>query len=69
MPVPVVVNQVKQSRSGLGYGFAVLIVAEGERKMNNRKVPSTFRGLPIKLIYIGILALAIYGLTGHMVPI
>lgn len=55
--------------SGLGYGFAVLIVSEGERKMNNRKVPSTFRGLPIKLIYIGILALAIYGLTGHMVPI
>lgn len=54
--------------SGLGYGFAVLIVGEGERKMNNRKVPSTFRGLPIKLIYIGILALAIYGLTGHMVP-
>ena len=55
--------------SGLGYAFAVLIVTEGERKMNSRSVPSTFRGLPIKLIYIGILALAIYGLTGHMVAI
>lgn len=55
--------------SGVGYTFAVLIVTEGERKMNNRNVPATFRGLPIKLIYIGILALAVYGLTGHMVAI
>lgn len=53
--------------SGLGYTFAVLIVTEGQRKMNSRNVPSTFRGLPINLIYIGILALAIYGLTGHIV--
>ncbi|MGD9560448.1 MAG: Rnf-Nqr domain containing protein [Oscillospiraceae bacterium] len=53
--------------SGLGYGFAVILVTEGQRKMNNRNVPATFRGLPINLIYIGILALAIFGLTGHMV--
>jgi Na+-translocating ferredoxin:NAD+ oxidoreductase RnfA subunit len=52
--------------SGLGYTFAVLIVTEGQRKMNARTVPATFRGLPINLLYIGILALAIYGLTGHM---
>lgn len=51
--------------SGLGYGLAVLIVTEGQRKMNSRQVPATFRGLPINLLYIGILALAIYGLTGH----
>lgn len=55
--------------SGLGYTFAAFIVAEGERKMQNERVPSTFRGLPIKLIYIGILSLAFYGLTGHMVAI
>lgn len=55
--------------SGLGYAFAVVIVTEGERKMNNRSVPAAFRGLPIKLIYIGILALAIFGLTGHRVAI
>lgn len=51
--------------SGLGYSFAVLIVTEGQRKLLSRKVPSTLRGLPINLLYIGILALAIYGLTGH----
>jgi len=53
--------------SGLGYGLAVIMLSEGQRKMNNRKVPATFKGLPINLIYIGILALAIFGLTGHMV--
>ncbi len=55
--------------SGLGYTFAVLVVAEGERKTQSERVPTTFRGLPIKLIYIGILSLAFYGLTGHMVAI
>ena len=29
------------------------------------KVPRAFRGLPILLIYIGILSLALYGLLGH----
>ncbi|MDL2325342.1 NADH:ubiquinone oxidoreductase, subunit RnfA [Ruminococcaceae bacterium OttesenSCG-928-A16] len=55
--------------SGLGYGLAVLIVSEGQRRMNNRSVPATFKGLPINLLYIGILALAIYALTGHRVAI
>lgn len=55
--------------SGLGYAFAVLIVSEGQRKLNSRAVPNTFRGLPINLIYIGILALAIYGLTGHRLAV
>lgn len=55
--------------SGLGYTFAVLIVTEGQRKMDSQNVPSTLKGLPINLIYIGILALAIYGLTGHRLAI
>ena len=29
--------------------------------------PAPFKGLPITLIYIGVLALAIYGFTGHSV--
>ena len=51
--------------SGVGYLVSVLLVSEGMRKMNRRAVPVAFRGLPILLIYIGILALAIYGFTGH----
>lgn len=55
--------------SGLGYGVAVLILSEGQRKMNNRNIPATFKGLPIMLIYIGIISLAIYALTGHRLAI
>ena len=55
--------------SALGYMLAVVIVAEGQRKLQSEAVPAPFRGLPITLIYIGILALAIYGFTGHMVSI
>ncbi len=55
--------------SALGYMLAVVIVAEGQRKLQSEAVPASFRGLPITLIYIGILALAIYGFTGHMVSI
>lgn len=55
--------------SGIGYLAAVLVVTEGDRKMKNGMVPASFRGLPITLIYIGILALAIYGFTGHRISI
>ena len=33
----------------------------------SRAIPKAFRGLPITLVYIGVLALAIYGFTGHSV--
>lgn len=52
--------------SALGYVLAVLVVTEGQRKLQNRNVPAPFKGLPVTLLYIGVLALAIYGFTGHM---
>ena len=52
--------------SALGYVLAVLVVTEGQRKLQNRSVPAPFKGLPVTLLYIGVLALAIYGFTGHM---
>lgn len=55
--------------SAAGYVLAVLVVTEGQRKLQGRAVPQAFRGLPANLIYIGILALAIYAFTGHMVLI
>ena len=51
---------------GLGFILAVLMVTEAQRKLRSRSLPEAFRGLPITLIYIGILALAIFGFTGHM---
>lgn len=55
--------------TGFGYLLALLVVNEAQRKLRGREVPASFRGLPINLIYIGILAMAIYGFTGHMVAI
>ena len=53
--------------SGLGYLRAVMLVTEAQNRLRSRAIPEAFRGLPITLIYIGVLALAIYGFTGHSV--
>ena len=53
--------------SGLGYLLAVMLVSEAQNRLRSRAIPEAFRGLPITLIYIGVLALAIYGFTGHSV--
>ena len=54
--------------SGLGYTLALLLVYEGRRRIALSDVPRAFRGLPVMLLYIGILSLAIYGLIGHQLP-
>ena len=52
----------------LGFGLlAVLLVTEAQHRLRSKAIPSAFRGLPITLVYIGVLALAIYGFTGHSV--
>ena len=53
--------------SGIGYVLAVLLVTEARHRLRSKAIPKAFRGLPITLVYIGILALAIYGFTGHSV--
>ena len=45
-----------------------IVPVDGD-SMEEADIPATFRGLPINLLYIGILALAIYGLTGHRLAI
>ncbi len=51
--------------SSIGYLLAMLLISEGERKICHELVPENFRGLPVTIIYISVLALAVYGLTGH----
>ena len=53
--------------SGHGYLLAVMLVTEAQHRLRSRAIPEAFRGLPVTLIYIGVLALAIYGFTGHSV--
>ena len=45
----------------------MLLVTEAQNRLRSQSIPAAFRGMPITLIYIGVLALAIYGLTGHTV--
>ncbi|MDR2655156.1 MAG: hypothetical protein LBC56_03660 [Oscillospiraceae bacterium] len=50
--------------TGIGYVFATVMIVEGMRRLELCDIPKAFKGLPISLIYIGILSLALYGLTG-----
>ncbi len=52
----------------LGFGFAVVIVSYGLSRLEYCRVPKVFKGIPIALIYIGLLSLAFYGLIGHQLP-
>ena len=55
--------------SAVGYTLAVALVSEAQRSLRNSEIPEAFKGLPVTLIYIGILALAIYSATGHMLSV
>lgn len=55
--------------SGIGYAGALAVVGQAQERLGHSEIPASFRGLPITLVYLGILALAIYGFTGHMVVI
>ena len=44
-----------------------MCIRDSDRRLRSEAIPEAFRGLPITLIYIGVLALAIYGFTGHSV--
>ncbi len=52
----------------LGFGCAAVIVGYGLTRLEYCRVPKIFRGVPIALIYLGLLSLAFYGLVGHQLP-
>ncbi len=52
----------------VGLTAAQLLIHAGRERISLSVVPRSFAGLPILLIYIGILSLAIYGLVGHQLP-
>ena len=51
--------------SSIGYFVAMVLISEADKKICHERVPQAFKGLPITLIYISVLALSVYGLTGH----
>ena len=54
--------------AGCGMVLASVLILIGHRRTDVRNVPRAFRGIPIMLLYVGILALAFYGLIGHNLP-
>lgn len=48
-----------------GYMIAMLFIRRQRHQAKMLRVPNAFKGLPITLIYIGIISLALYGLIGH----
>jgi electron transport complex protein RnfA len=55
--------------AGAGYTAALVIIYYARKRLAISPVPRSFRGLPILLVYLGLLSLAIYGLIGHMLPV
>lgn len=52
--------------SSIGFSIAILLVTEGQRKLQNRDIPAAFKGLPATLLYLAGLAIAVYGFTGRI---
>lgn len=55
--------------SGVGYTIAILVVGYARGRIALCPAPRSFRGLPVALVYIGIVSLALYGLIGNGLPI
>lgn len=55
--------------AGIGYTLGLLVIYYSRKRLAICPVPRTFRGLPILLVYIGLVSLAIFGLIGHILPI
>lgn len=48
--------------AGIGFIIAALILTAAFRKLNSSKVPTSFRGFPAMLVYLGIISMAVYSL-------
>lgn len=53
---------------GVGYMLALLLIYSGRRRLELTQLPRSFKGMPILLLYIGLISLAIYGIIGHQLP-
>ncbi len=52
---------------GLGFVLAVYITAAVYDRIYSEKVPYSFRGYPLLMIYLGILGMAFWGFSGHII--
>ena len=50
---------------GLGFVIATFFMEEQKKRIKLSKIPKSFRGTAVTLIYLGLISLALYGLIGH----
>ena len=55
--------------TGVGFTAAYWLVVEGRERTELSTLPRAFRGFPAMVLYIGIMSLAFYGLSGHQLPL
>ena len=74
LAIPFIISPITQSffsavafglGAGIGFVLAAFLLAIGIERINNPDVPSAFRGLPIQLLYIGILSMVFLAFSGH----
>jgi electron transport complex protein RnfA len=51
--------------TGVGFFIAGYLLHIAHPRLNSELVPAAFRGLPITLVYIGIISLALYAFVGY----
>ncbi|MDR2560063.1 MAG: hypothetical protein LBC86_11070 [Oscillospiraceae bacterium] len=51
--------------TGLGFFLAGYLLYIAHPRLNSELVPAAFRGLPITLVYIGIISLSLYAFVGY----
>lgn len=60
---PALYDHIKMGfEAGIGFILAALILTAAFRKLTSSKVPSSFRGFPAMLVYLGIISMAVYSL-------
>ena len=50
--------------TGVGFLLASYLLGAAEQRLNSKTVPAAFRGMPITLIYIGVISLALSAFWG-----
>ncbi len=54
--------------AGVGFTGAMLLLWSLHQRLDSCKASKSFRGLPLELITVGLIALALVGLTGNQLP-
>ncbi|MCL2036108.1 MAG: hypothetical protein FWG83_01820 [Oscillospiraceae bacterium] len=53
--------------TALGFFIAGSLLYVAHERLNSELVPSVFRGMPIMVVYIGVLSMVLHGFTGYVV--